>query len=367
MTPEATINLRRKRVLVISAAIVAWVLLLGFAVISTSDPIEAELTSESRSALEAAGVEFQTISFNGRDATLTGQVSTESAADSAESIVAAVPGVRTVNNNMEVVPTTQVPVPPTTVPTATAGAGSSPPSFVMLVSGGQVALAGSIPDDGIGDSIYEGAVEAFGQENVITRMTAGAEIRSETWIETLPFLLVEMGDVTEFSMVIVGGTVELTGLAENALAKASIEATVAASMPDLTIVNLLEVGVDEPEVVQSKLDAVDMTTVIFGSGSATMSSGSTDALDEVVAILVEHASISVEIGGHTDATGDDDDNLELSQLRAETVMGYFIDHGIDAARLTAVGYGSAQPIADNFSAEGRAMNRRIEITLAEDV
>ncbi|RMF59783.1 MAG: OmpA family protein, partial [Bacteroidetes bacterium] len=70
--------------------------------------------------------------------------------------------------------------------------------------------------------------------------------------------------------------------------------------------------------------------------------------------------------GHTDSTGPDDYNLRLSQARAEAVRAYLIERfGIAPERLVARGYGESQPIADNVTATGRTLNRRVEFRVIE--
>jgi len=69
----------------------------------------------------------------------------------------------------------------------------------------------------------------------------------------------------------------------------------------------------------------------------------------------------LNISAHTDNVGADAANMSLSQRRAESVRNYFISKGVDAANMTARWYGETQPAADNGTAEGRAMNRRVEM------
>jgi OOP family OmpA-OmpF porin len=76
--------------------------------------------------------------------------------------------------------------------------------------------------------------------------------------------------------------------------------------------------------------------------------------------LLKNPDIKVEIAGYCDYVGSDAYNKKLSQRRAETVKAYLESKGVAAARLTAVGYGKTDFVADNKTAEGRAMNRRIE-------
>jgi outer membrane protein OmpA-like peptidoglycan-associated protein len=83
----------------------------------------------------------------------------------------------------------------------------------------------------------------------------------------------------------------------------------------------------------------------------------------LVKLMTEETSIKVEIQGHTDNVGDAAKNKALSQKRADAVMKYITTKGIDAARLTAVGYGQEMPVADNKTAAGKAKNRRVEFKL----
>ena len=73
--------------------------------------------------------------------------------------------------------------------------------------------------------------------------------------------------------------------------------------------------------------------------------------------------MTVRIEGHTDSDGDDEYNRQLSDGRARAVRAYLVEHGVEAARLEAVGYGETQPIADNLSASGRQQNRRVEVII----
>lgn len=82
-----------------------------------------------------------------------------------------------------------------------------------------------------------------------------------------------------------------------------------------------------------------------------------------VQVLLRNPNMTVEIEGHTDSMGPDDYNKNLSLDRAKTVKNYLVARGINANRLKTVGYGSSKPIASNRTAEGRAMNRRIEFKI----
>jgi OOP family OmpA-OmpF porin len=100
--------------------------------------------------------------------------------------------------------------------------------------------------------------------------------------------------------------------------------------------------------------------VLFDFDKAQLKSGAYPILDEGVTVLENNPGLNIEIQGYTDNTGAEDYNLKLSQKRADSVMGFLVNRGIDPGRLSAKGYGSANPVASNDTAEGRAKNRRVE-------
>jgi OOP family OmpA-OmpF porin len=101
--------------------------------------------------------------------------------------------------------------------------------------------------------------------------------------------------------------------------------------------------------------------VNFDNDSAKLRPESTAVLDNAAATLKEWGEVRVEVAGHTDSTSSDEYNVDLSQRRADAVRAYLIDKGVAADRLTAKGYGEANPVADNATEEGRFKNRRVEL------
>ncbi len=102
--------------------------------------------------------------------------------------------------------------------------------------------------------------------------------------------------------------------------------------------------------------------VLFGFDSADIKSDAHPMLNEAVKILKKNPAIKVEVDGHTDNVGPAAYNVNLSERRANSVMKYFIDNGVEAERLTVKGFGLTKPAASNDTKEGRAKNRRVELT-----
>ena len=103
----------------------------------------------------------------------------------------------------------------------------------------------------------------------------------------------------------------------------------------------------------------------FATGSAEISGQSGKEVDNLAAILKAYPGLNISIDGYTDNTGDAAKNVELSKMRANAVQARLIASGIGGDRISTRGLGSADPVASNDTADGRAQNRRIEVTLAK--
>ena len=125
-------------------------------------------------------------------------------------------------------------------------------------------------------------------------------------------------------------------------------------------------GCPEPDVeVISELNEYSKT-VLFDLNKATIRTDSEEALQSIADIMEEYPNTIFHIEGHTDSTGSDQYNLQLSKERAASVEEWLQEAGIPANRLTSEGYGESRPIATNSTAAGRQDNRRVEISLDKD-
>lgn len=108
--------------------------------------------------------------------------------------------------------------------------------------------------------------------------------------------------------------------------------------------------------------------VVFPTNSSVVGEGSMGEIEEVADFMKKYGAVSSVIEGHTDDTGAAAYNESLSQRRADAVMAVLVERfGVDASRLTAKGYGEAQPIADNATKEGRQTNRRVVAVMKAEV
>jgi OOP family OmpA-OmpF porin len=112
-------------------------------------------------------------------------------------------------------------------------------------------------------------------------------------------------------------------------------------------------------------DTIVLRGVNFEFDKARLTVNAKTLLDQVADALLARPDIKVEIDGHTDSKGSDAYNQNLSQRRAESVKQYLVGRGIDAGRMTTQGFGESKPVADNSTAEGRELNRRVELKITE--
>lgn len=108
---------------------------------------------------------------------------------------------------------------------------------------------------------------------------------------------------------------------------------------------------------------VVLNNVFFESDKAELKAESKAELGVLIKLLEKNATLSIEIGGHTDNTGSDDKNRELSTNRAKNVYDYLVMQGVDAARLSYKGYAASKPVAPNDTPDNKAKNRRTEFVV----
>lgn len=106
--------------------------------------------------------------------------------------------------------------------------------------------------------------------------------------------------------------------------------------------------------------------VLFDVGKANLKSGGVRVVSKLAGYLEANAQRTVSIEGHTDSSGSDEYNQQLSQRRAESVKAALVGAGISPERIVAQGFGEAYPVAGNEDASGRQLNRRVEIVLSDE-
>jgi OOP family OmpA-OmpF porin len=220
-----------------------------------------------------------------------------------------------------------------------------PVAAEAMVDATRVVLVGTLPDEQSVTDLQAAASEVWGPGNVdATGLTVG----ETTWTD----------GVVRFTGSTTPTDDRPTRFGE--LVKERVDALIVIDTSGLSIVD----NTAELEEVQTTVDGlVTASPIQFAPDSPVISDESDAVLTEVAASLNQVPDAPVEVVGHTDDVGDEQDNLVLSQQRAEAVVARLAELGVDPGRMTSRGEGEANPIADNTTDEGKAANRRIEFIL----
>lgn len=123
------------------------------------------------------------------------------------------------------------------------------------------------------------------------------------------------------------------------------------------------------ERVGDNINLIMPGNITFASNGHNLNSGFFEVLDSVVLVLQEFEKTVIVVAGHTDSLGTEEYNQALSLRRANSVAQYLLSRDVVEARIEIIGFGERTPIADNATAQGRSLNRRVELSLlpiAED-
>ena len=148
-----------------------------------------------------------------------------------------------------------------------------------------------------------------------------------------------------------------------AFAARTLPGDIKLNIPKLGIEARLVDFIEDASAIVDKEVWFDFDRILFDSKATTLRPESNEQIENLAAILKAFPNVQLKIGGYSDNTGPEKSNLALSQARADAVRQAIIARGIDAGRLSAEGYGSAHPVADNATAEGQQKNRRISARL----
>jgi outer membrane protein OmpA-like peptidoglycan-associated protein len=112
---------------------------------------------------------------------------------------------------------------------------------------------------------------------------------------------------------------------------------------------------------------VNMSDVLFDTARYTLKPGAREKLAKVSGIILGHPGLKIEVEGHTDSVGGDEYNMKLSENRANAVREFLVSQGLRPDGITAQGFGKTKPVADNGTAAGRQMNRRVELVVSGEI
>ncbi|HEU0147768.1 MAG TPA: OmpA family protein [Bradyrhizobium sp.] len=231
-----------------------------------------------------------------------------------------------------------------------------------------LSLSGNVPDDNIHAVVAGASSRKFFSEKVVDNLKTSLGAPSGFVNAVVP-ALGALSRLSTGTLVVSDREIRLSGDALYDAAASQIRAALPKEVPQGWQVKA-EISVKpqaapvDPTVCQQLFsDLLGKATIRFETGRADIDRDSAGLLDRLIEIAFRCPSANIEIAGHTDAEGEEAANQTLSEKRAQAVVDHLVRAGLPADRFTAVGYGSAQPLAPNETGDGRAQNRRIEFVV----
>ena len=257
-----------------------------------------------------------------------------------------------------------------TLPKAASAAASGPAEFTATLSEtGKLDLRGRLTDATLRDAVEAFAHAGFGSDNVYIATRVDADL-PDGWPTRVLAGLEAMSELENGSLLVRIDTVEVKGQTGSQRAKARIAQILSAKLGqgktykvDVTYVESLDPAAALPTPQECRLRieaAINVQKIAFTPGSADLTQAARGTIDALVAVLTNCPNMRVEIAGYTDSQGSEDGNRKLSQSRADAVLTALRGRRVAVDGFTAIGYGEADPIADNVAEDGREANRRIE-------
>ncbi len=237
---------------------------------------------------------------------------------------------------------------------------------------GQVVLRGRLTDERLGQAVQALARSAFGlpavqmQVNIDPETPEGWPIRALLAVDVLSQL--EHGSVR-----VRPGQIDVTGVTGNQGARDDVAKLMVEKLGQGAVFNLdirydarFDPVANQPTPARCEAWIAEILArdkITFPAGSTTLAPGAARVLDEIADVLRQCGRLEMEVAGHTDSQGRLESNMRLSQARAEAVIAALLARGVPVSTFVAKGYGPERPIADNGTAAGREINRRIEFRL----
>ena len=257
-----------------------------------------------------------------------------------------------------------------TLPKTAASTAKGPAEFTAtLTPEGKLDLRGRLTDTTLRDAVDAFSRASFGSDNVYIATRLDPEM-PDGWPLRVLAGLEAISQLESGKLLVRADTVEVKGLAGSQNAKARIAQILSAKLGqgktykvDVTYDESLDpsAALPTPEECRLRIEAAaSVQKIAFTPGSADLTTAARGTIDALVAVLTNCPNMRVEIAGYTDAQGSEEGNRKLSQSRAETVLNALKGRRVAVDGFTAVGYGEADPIADNVAEDGREANRRIE-------
>jgi peptidoglycan-binding protein ArfA len=269
------------------------------------------------------------------------------------------------------------------VPTLTRPAPSTAPRVPVFTlapasvvrDGNSIILSGAFPDQKARAALVDAVTTALpAGVTLVDRLSINPDVNSLDFSDAAKVFSTAAG-IPNFKLTVQGDTVTLAGTVSTADQQNAVEQAARDTWPNVNILDTLEIngpvapGPSAPAPtpqgdcgnLQQAVPAALPTPITFGVNAATLTAGIAQELSTLADELKACPSARIAVNGYSDNTGNDGINVPLSAERAKAVADFLVANGVPRQQVTSKGLGSADPVADNDTPQGRAQNRRVEI------
>ncbi len=237
---------------------------------------------------------------------------------------------------------------------------------------GRVLVAGRLPEARIRDAVEAFARARFGRGAVEVETRLDPDLPSGWSVRALA-ALEALAELHSGEVVLRSDSLSIRGVSGNPDVGNQVSRILTAALGGAQGLSI-QVSYDEaldpvaqaptPDNCEARIRGIlAERQITFAPGSARLNEESRAVLDDIAEVLRDCGELPLEVAGHTDSQGRAETNLSLSQQRAEAVVNALMERRVLVASMVPLGYGAAEPIADNATEEGREANRRIAFTL----
>lgn len=252
-----------------------------------------------------------------------------------------------------------------------------PATLSIMRNGNDITLSGDVPDAAARAGLLDLLRSIHGPDvNLVDNLGIKAGVPGPN-LTGLQAVFAAAVDIPDFNWKLDGDNLTLTGIAPSEEARAAVEAAARSAWPDANITNQIQVaGAPAPApapgpapggecaTLQTDITGLINAPINFETDGATLTSSSEQMLTRVAEKITACPEARISVDGYTDSSGNDGINIPLSANRAKSVADFLVSQGVAADLVTSEGHGSANPIAGNDTPEGKAQNRRVEITVS---
>ena len=355
-----------KKLLLLLLGLLLFVLLGYFCIHKFTAPaIQADIQNKVEKSLARNDLQSVQVKTNGRDIILQGVVGSDGLKSKATR-VAAVDGHSSVDNQIKIAPEQFAPKPAVAEPYAL---------LLRLKDDQSIVLSGNVPSSEAKSKLLSLANSRYGKPHVTDDLSVRTKAPSE-WEETAVAALNSFSRLKQGQVRLSDQKFFLTGIADSEESRQQIGEYLQNNLSknytgnlDIAIVSNEEPAAEEKEISQNQQakncqkgfkNLLSKNKILFQTGKAVIAKNSTKLLDQLVLVAMGCPEKIIMVAGYTDSRGSDKNNKRLSRKRAQAVVNYLQEKGINKKNLKAMGYGEEKPVATNRTPKGRALNRRIE-------